>query len=150
MSGATALVLTTSPKAWNWRLDLRAYDQAAPSRTELGEIRTLLKQQWRGRYRTNLWIPRLRRLVQPILDAETLFEPAGQNRRSILRIVLTEMLARRSSIWNWSPRIWATICCADRAAFTERYGVAGDARLPFIAISLLTEAPRRPGTLRRL
>src|SRR5262245_58198096 len=117
---ATKASIQKLSNAWKWPLNLRRYDQAAPSATELGEIRTLLKQDWRGRYRTNLWIPRLERIVRPILDAEDLFEPDGRNRSSILWIVLTEVLARRSSLWSWSPRTWATICCANRTAFTER------------------------------
>jgi hypothetical protein len=108
---------------------------------ELREISALLKHEWRGRYRTNLWIPRLERIVRPILDAEDLCEPDGRNRSSILRIVLTEVIARRSVLWGWSTRIWAKICCASRSAFTERYGVAGSARLPFLAVAILLKQP---------
>ena len=46
----------------------------------------------------------MERIVRPILDAEDLFEPDGRNRSAILSIVLTEVLARRSSLWSWSPR----------------------------------------------
>lgn len=141
MSVATASIHKLPPTEWKWPLDLGAYDHAAPSAAELREIGTLLKQEWRGRYRTNLWIPRLERIVRPILDALNLFEPVGQNRSSILWIVLTEMLARRSSLWSWSPRNWATVCCANRPAFNERYGVAGTARLPFLAVALLLKRP---------
>ena len=126
---------------WKWPLDLRHYDRADPTPAELKEIRTLLKQEWRGRYQTDRWIPRVERLVRPILDADDLFEPAGPNRSSILWIILSEMLARRSALWSWSPRMWTTICCTNRPAFNERYGVAGDARLPFMAVALLLKRP---------
>lgn len=138
---ATTASIQKLPKAWKWPLDPRAYNQAAPSAAELGEIRALLKQEWRGRYRTHLWIPRLERIVRPILDAQDLFEPDGRNRSSILWIVLTEVLARRSTLWSWSARIWASICCANRPAFTERYGVAGIARPPFLAVAILLKRP---------
>jgi integrase len=140
MSAATASIQKLS-KEWKWPLDLRRYDQAAPDGAELREIRSVLKQEWRGRFQTNLWIPRLERIVRPVLDAEDLFQPDGRDRSPILWIVLTEVLARRATVLSWSPRIWATVCCGNRTAFTERYGVAGTSRLPFLAVAILLNRP---------
>lgn len=141
MSTAPASISKQVTPEWKWPLDLRRYDRADPTPAELKDIRTLLKQDWRGRFQTNRWIPRVERLIRPVLDANELFEPTGRNRSSILWIILSEMLERRSSLWSWSPRMWTTICCTSRPAFQERYGFAGDARVPFMAVALLLQRP---------
>ena len=141
MIAATASI-QKAQKEWKWPLDLHTYDQGASlSAAELREISILLRHEWRGRYQTTVWIPRLERIVRPILDALILFPSSGQHRSSILRILLAEMLDRRSSLWRWSPRNWMTICCANRGAFAARYEVAGAARLSFVAVVLLLKRP---------
>jgi len=141
MNTSTATIQKVQ-KEWKWPLDLRAYDQSPSlSAAELREIRILLKYKWRGRYRRIEWIPRLERIVRPILDAMKLFPPSWQHQTSILRIFFTEMLQRRSSLWSWSARSWMTICGANRSAFALRYEVAGAARHSFIAVALALQRP---------
>ena len=62
MIAATASI-QKAPQEWKWPLDLRTYDKAAAlSTAELREIRILLKHEWRGRYQTNVWIPRFKQI----------------------------------------------------------------------------------------
>ena len=114
MIAATASI-QKAPQEWKWPLDLRTYDKAAFfPRQSYARSGSCSSTSGADVTKTNVWIPRLERIARPILDAQERFPSCGEHRSSILRIVLTEMLQRRSSCWSWSPRNCMMIFCVSR------------------------------------
>lgn len=139
---AVPATISKRTKRWQWPLDLGRYDRSpSVSTAELKEIRILLKNEWRGRYRMEAWARRLDRVVRPILDAQKLFPSSYQHRAAVIRVILTEVHRRRSSFWSWSGRSWMTICATSRSAFGMRYGSHGDARASLMAIAVALKRP---------
>jgi len=110
--------------AWQWPLDLGAYDRspiltpAESSRlTHKVQVHTpgtqLSKRSWKS----------LGRLLQPLDDALGLLCSARDpTRRETIRAIAMEMCRRQTPFWAWSLQDWLEMLQEDDASFAQHYG----------------------------
>lgn len=77
-------------------------------------------------------------LLQPILDVLTAIDAQPVHRSFVARVVVVEMLRRRTGFWTWSDDEWVETICPTQADFRARYTCRRNGcRQPLLAVAYL-------------
>jgi hypothetical protein len=77
----------------------------------------------------------LRRLTQPVCDELDWMHVASVPRNSSLRVMMMEMIQRRTSFWDWSDQDWIDVLKPSEGAFKLRNGCHGNCRQYVMALA---------------
>jgi hypothetical protein len=77
----------------------------------------------------------LQRLTQPIYDELDWMHVAAVPRNSARRVMMEEMIQRRTPFWSWSDQDWLDIVKPNEGAFKQCYGCHGNCRQYVVALA---------------
>jgi integrase len=114
---------------WDRTPALAADEQAA-----FAALSSWYKNGSRGRWPLAI-SKNLRRLTQPVCDELDWMHVASVPRNSSLRVMMMEMIQRRTSFWDWSDQDWIDVLKPSEGAFKLRNGCHGNCRQYVMALA---------------